>query len=73
MGKLLVHEARSSWKGGYSEPNALSVLIILLIGWVWPSSASQIRESDVLYDLGCGDGRLLVEVVKTTGARAVCL
>ena len=38
----------------------------------------QIREGDVLYDLGCGDGRLLIEVserMKGEGRRRmlVCL
>lgn len=31
----------------------------------------QIRRNDVVYDLGCGDGRLLVEAVKSSGARGV--
>lgn len=28
-------------------------------------------QDDVLYDLGCGDGRMLIEVVKASGARGV--
>ena len=30
-----------------------------------------VREDDLLYDLGCGDGRILVTAVKTFGCRAV--
>ena len=28
---------------------------------------------DVVYDLGCGDGRVVIEAVKRTGARGVCV
>jgi ubiquinone/menaquinone biosynthesis C-methylase UbiE len=31
---------------------------------------SQIRSGEVLYDLGCGDGRLIILAAKETGARA---
>ncbi|CAM9674054.1 unnamed protein product, partial [Hapterophycus canaliculatus] len=31
----------------------------------------QLTRESVLYDLGCGDGRLLVEAVKSSGARGV--
>lgn len=33
--------------------------------------SQQLGEDDILYDLGCGDGRVLVEAVKATGARGV--
>jgi ribosomal protein L11 methylase PrmA len=29
--------------------------------------------SDVVYDLGCGDGRVVIEAVKRSGARGVCV
>lgn len=29
--------------------------------------------SDVVYDLGCGDGRVVIQAVKQTGARGVCV
>lgn len=29
--------------------------------------------TDVVYDLGCGDGRVVVEAVRRTGARGVCV
>ncbi|CAM9245659.1 unnamed protein product [Laminaria digitata] len=31
----------------------------------------QIGQEDIVYDLGCGDGRFLVEAVKASGARGV--
>jgi SAM-dependent methyltransferase len=32
-----------------------------------------VRSGDVLYDLGCGDGRIVIEAVKTPGVRGVCV
>ena len=29
--------------------------------------------SDVVYDLGCGDGRIVIEAVRRYGARGVCV
>lgn len=29
--------------------------------------------SDVVFDLGCGDGRVVIEAVRKTGARGVCI
>lgn len=29
--------------------------------------------NDVVYDLGCGDGRVVIEAVKQSGARGVCV
>ncbi len=34
-------------------------------------NAARVREDDVLYDLGCGDGSVLVEAAKTIGCRCV--
>ncbi len=31
----------------------------------------QVREGDLLYDMGCGDGRLIILAAKEIGARAV--
>lgn len=31
----------------------------------------QLTKEDVLFDLGCGDGRMLVHAAKETGARSV--
>lgn len=33
--------------------------------------AAYLREDDVLYDLGCGDGRLVIEAARQYGARAI--
>ncbi|HXG52608.1 MAG TPA: methyltransferase domain-containing protein, partial [candidate division Zixibacteria bacterium] len=33
---------------------------------------ARVRKGDVLYDLGCGDGRVAIAAVKRFGARAVC-
>ena len=32
---------------------------------------AQVKKSDVLYDLGCGDGRIVIAAAKTYGARGV--
>jgi len=32
-----------------------------------------VREGDVVYDLGCGDGRIVIAAVKEKGARGVCV
>jgi SAM-dependent methyltransferase len=32
---------------------------------------AKVKKSDVVYDLGCGDGRILVEAAKTYGAHGV--
>jgi SAM-dependent methyltransferase len=34
---------------------------------------AQVREGDVVYDLGCGDGRIVIAAVKEKGARGVCV
>jgi precorrin-6B methylase 2 len=34
---------------------------------------AQIRAGDVVYDLGCGDGRIVIAAVKQPGARGVCV
>jgi len=32
-----------------------------------------VTEKDVVYDLGCGDGRIVIEAAKRYGARGVCV
>jgi ribosomal protein L11 methylase PrmA len=32
-----------------------------------------LKSGDVLYDLGCGDGRIVIAAVKTPGVRGVCV
>ncbi len=33
----------------------------------------QVRSDDVVYDLGCGDGRIVIAAAKEKGARGVCV
>jgi ribosomal protein L11 methylase PrmA len=32
-----------------------------------------VKSGDVVYDLGCGDGRIVIAAVKTAGVRGVCV
>src|SRR5688500_2416373 len=48
------------------EPSPLEVVSAML-------ELGQVRASDVVYDLGCGDGRIVIEAVKRHGARGVCI
>jgi SAM-dependent methyltransferase len=34
---------------------------------------AEVGPRDVVYDLGCGDGRIVIEAVRTRGARGVCV
>jgi SAM-dependent methyltransferase len=34
---------------------------------------ARLAPGDVLYDLGCGDGRIVIAAVKNTGVRGVCV
>ena len=34
---------------------------------------ANVRSDDVVYDLGCGDGRIVIAAVKQYGARGVCI
>jgi SAM-dependent methyltransferase len=34
---------------------------------------ARVRADDVVYDLGCGDGRIVIAAVKARGARGVCV
>jgi len=68
-------------------PVIISILFFLFIAWThffgaaWiPTSSStvlkmlriaQIRPGDVVYDLGSGDGRILIEAARHFGAKAV--
>lgn len=49
----------------YYEPTPASVVAELL-------SLAGVREGDVVYDLGCGDGRVVIAAAKA-GARGVCI
>ena len=34
---------------------------------------AELRSGDVVYDLGCGDGRIVIAAVRTAGVRGVCV
>jgi precorrin-6B methylase 2 len=34
---------------------------------------AQVRDGDLVYDLGCGDGRIVIAAVKEKGVRGVCV
>ena len=34
---------------------------------------AEVRAGDVVYDLGCGDGRIVIAAVRTPGVRGVCV
>ena len=34
---------------------------------------AEVKPTDVVYDLGCGDGRIVIEAAKRYGARGVCV
>lgn len=34
---------------------------------------AEVRDGDVVYDLGCGDGRIVIEAVKRHRVRGVCI
>jgi SAM-dependent methyltransferase len=36
-------------------------------------TAAQVGSSDLVYDLGCGDGRIVISAVKAFGAKGVCV
>jgi SAM-dependent methyltransferase len=48
------------------EPSPLEVVSAMI-------ELGQVRTNDVVYDLGCGDGRIVIEAVKRHGARGVCI
>ena len=48
------------------EPTPRNVLQVML-------SLAKLRSGDVVYDLGCGDGRVVIAAVKTPGVRGVCV
>jgi SAM-dependent methyltransferase len=49
----------------YEPSSAAAIAAMLDLGAAGPS--------DVVYDLGCGDGRVVIEAVKRSGARGVCV
>jgi SAM-dependent methyltransferase len=48
------------------EPTPPNVVDVML-------SMADLRKGDVVYDLGCGDGRVVIAAVKKPGIRGVCV
>lgn len=48
------------------EPSPPSVVAVML-------ELAAVSQRDVVYDLGCGDGRIVLAAVKERGARGVCV
>jgi len=48
------------------EPSAPEVVTAML-------ELAQVTDQDVVVDLGCGDGRIVIEAAKRYGARGVCV
>ena len=48
------------------EPTAPDVVDVML-------RLADVRAGDVVYDLGCGDGRIVITAVRQFGARGVCV
>jgi SAM-dependent methyltransferase len=48
------------------EPTPPEVVRVML-------GMAHLRKGDVVYDLGCGDGRLVIAAVQTPGVRGVCV
>ena len=48
------------------EPSAPEVVTAML-------ELGGVTQTDVVYDLGCGDGRIVIEAAKRYGARGVCV
>ena len=48
------------------EPTPADVVEVML-------RLADVKEGDVVYDLGCGDGRIVITAVRQHGARGVCV
>ena len=48
------------------EPSAPAVVQVML-------DMAQVQARDVVFDLGCGDGRVVIAAVRERGARGVCV
>ena len=58
--------AHAGTPGVRYEPTAMDVVETML-------QMAEVRASDVVADLGCGDGRIVIEAVRRYGARGVCV
>ena len=61
-------EREQAWRGSYPryEPTPMDVVQAML-------EIAEVRAGDVVYDLGCGDGRIVIEAARRFGARGVCV
>lgn len=48
------------------EPTPMDVVQVML-------SLAEVRPGDVVFDLGCGDGRIVIEAVRIAGVRGACV
>jgi precorrin-6B methylase 2 len=48
------------------EPTAMDVVQVML-------RLARVKADDVVYDLGCGDGRIVIAAARQAGARGVCV
>jgi SAM-dependent methyltransferase len=48
------------------EPSGMDVVEVML-------QLADVKTSDVVYDLGCGDGRIVIAAARQGGARGVCV
>lgn len=48
------------------EPSAMSVVKVML-------DMARVNAKDMVFDLGCGDGRVVIAAVRERGARGVCV
>ncbi|NOZ39621.1 MAG: methyltransferase domain-containing protein [Planctomycetes bacterium] len=65
--------AEPRWPAAYSRQPIPSVLFVPTPRDVIPDmlELARVRKDDILYDLGCGDGRVLIEAAKRYRCRAV--
>jgi SAM-dependent methyltransferase len=48
------------------EPSAMRVVRVML-------DMGEVKSTDIVFDLGCGDGRVVIAAVRERGARGVCV
>src|SRR6266403_1316551 len=58
--------AQAPWPDVRYEPSAPEVVTAML-------ELAAVGPQDVVYDLGCGDGRIVIEAARRSGARVVTL
>jgi SAM-dependent methyltransferase len=67
LGGVATAERQTSFKGDVPyEPTAPTIVKAML-------DLAEVRSGDVVYDLGCGDGRIVIAAVRRPGVRGVCV